>query len=73
MAKYKKLTREDRVSIESALDRRDSFKTIASETGKDCTTISKEVRAHLIFRKDGAYGRAFNDCALRKSCSILDA
>ena len=31
------------------------------------------MRAHLIFRKDGAYGRAFNDCALRKFCSILDA
>lgn len=68
MTKYKQLTSLDRLSIETGLREGNSFKAIAKVIGKDCTTVSKEVRAHLVFRKSGAYGRAFNDCLNRKSC-----
>lgn len=48
MAKYKQLTHEQRKQIETGLQQQDSFKKIAETIGKDCSTISKEVRSHLI-------------------------
>ena len=72
MAKYKQLTHEQRKQIETGLQQQDSFKKIAETIGKDCSTISKEVRSHLIYRKTGAYGKPFNDCSLRKKCRQID-
>jgi len=46
-----------------------SFKAIGRELNKDCTTISKEVRNHLIFKKTGSYGRSFNHCIHRFLCT----
>lgn len=66
MAKH--LSLDDRSAICNGLDRRDSFKQIARELGKDCTTISKEVKNHLTFRKTGAVGKAYNACAHRQGC-----
>lgn len=68
MAKNKHLTLDDRITIKGLLDTRTSFKAIAAEVGKDCTTISKEVRNHRIYRKTGAQGRAFNCCLRRRGC-----
>ncbi|MDR2175067.1 MAG: hypothetical protein LBO82_03910 [Synergistaceae bacterium] len=34
---------------------------MARELGRDCTTVSKEVRLRRISKCTGAYGRAFND------------
>ena len=68
MAKYKQMTLEDRITIERGLDNHQSFKAIASSIDKDCTTISKEVRSHLVFKKSGAYGRSFNNCVNRTHC-----
>lgn len=62
MNKQKHLTLESRITIETKLNAGDSFKSIGRFLGKDCTTISKEVRNHICFEKSGAYGRAFNDC-----------
>lgn len=64
MDKNKHLNLEARTIIEVELGKGSSFKSIATLLGKDCTTISKEVRSHLLPDKSGAYGRAFNDCAL---------
>jgi len=52
MAKH--LSLEERSAICSRLVHRNSFKQIGRELGKDCTTISKEVKNHLVFRKIGA-------------------
>jgi len=68
-AKYKHLTLEDRVAIMQGLENGDSFKAIAIKIGKDCTTISKEVRGRKVFVRKGAYGQKFNDCAHRFGCS----
>ena len=72
MNKNKHMTLEDRVIIQTELDKGTSFKEIGLLLGKDCTTISKEVRKHIRKEKTGAAGRAFNDCLinLRHECSI---
>lgn len=70
MDKYKHMSSEDRFSIEAGLNNGQKFKEIGEALGKDCTTISKEVRSHLVYKKTGAYGRPFNDCAKRRSCQL---
>ena len=68
MSKNKHMTLDDRYEIEHGLNNRLSFKKIAEIIGKDCTTVSKEVRTHLLFRKEGAPYRPFNDCLKRRNC-----
>ncbi len=63
MKKNKHMDLDARTTIETELGKGSSFKAIAELLGKDCTTVSKEVRAHLIYEKVGSYGTAFNDCA----------
>lgn len=64
----KHMTLSERKDIEILLKEGKSFKEIGRNLGKDCTTISKEVRYHLIERKSGAWGQAYNACALRFGC-----
>jgi len=49
--KNKHLTLDDRFDIQHGLDACLSFKAIGAQIRKDCTTISKEVRAHIIFER----------------------
>lgn len=72
MDKNKHMNLEARTLIELELGKGSSFKSIARLLGKDNTTISKEVRSHISHDKSGAYGRAFNDCAVayRHGCSL---
>ena len=67
MAKH--LSLEDRNLIAQRLNEGCSFKAIANELGKNCTSISREVRNHLTFKKAGTPGRAFNACKHRFSCN----
>lgn len=69
MPLHKHLSLDERFVIAKQLDNNASFKSIALELDRDCTTISKEVRAHKIFKKTGAHGRAFNNCSLRYRCN----
>jgi len=69
MNKNKHLVFDERCIIERSLNECKSFKSIGLALGKDCTTISKEVRARLVFEKKGAPYRPFNDCANKNSCS----
>jgi len=68
MNKNKHLTLEERHVIEHSLNNQLSFKAIAALVEKDCTTISKEVKAHLVFEHKGAFHMCFNDCANRRKC-----
>lgn len=70
MNKNKHLTLDDRYTIMHSLDDRLSFKAIGRILGKDCTTISKEIKGHIIFAKKGAPCRPFNDCIHRKGCRV---
>lgn len=67
--KNRHLNHEERNIIEQRLIRKESFKSIGRELCKDPTTIAKEIRNHIQFRKIGCYGRPFNDCLLRKGCT----
>ena len=58
----------ERKEIEILLKEGKSFKEIGKNLHKDCTTISKEVRYHLIERKSGSWGQAYNACAIRFGC-----
>ena len=62
MSKNKHLNLDDRCKIQLMLDNKESFSSIATALGKDPTTISKEVRNHLQYKKTGAYRRSFNSC-----------
>ena len=70
MNSFKHLTQDERNIIEQRLIGRESFKSISREPGKDPTTIAKEVKNHIQFRKTGCYGRMFNDCKYRIDCSV---
>jgi IS30 family transposase len=66
----KHLSLDDRKFIESSLKNPcSSFKSIATFLGKDSSTISKEIRKHRFSKKTGSWGRCFNACIHRISCS----
>ena len=66
--KNKHLSFDDRLEIERCLKENLSFKQIGKNIGKDCTTISKEIKNHITFKNSGAVGRAFFDCVNRFNC-----
>ena len=68
MAKHVHLTLDDRYIISNLLNSSTSFKAIGIEIDKDCTTISKEVRNHCVYKQTGAFGKAFNSCIHRQGC-----
>lgn len=68
MPKNKHLTFDERTAIQSALHDGQPFRAIASALGKDPSTISKEIRGHLIYKKTGGFGVPFNECRNRFSC-----
>ena len=69
MSKNKHLTLDDRFLIELSLNKRMSFKAIGTILEKDCTTVSKEIKTHVVFEKKGAHCRPFNDCINRRNCN----
>jgi hypothetical protein len=71
MNSFRHLTQEERNIIEQRLISGESFKSIARELGKDPTTIAREVKNHIQFRKTGCYGKVFNDCKHRFGCPVM--
>lgn len=69
MAKHTHLSLDERITIQQMLSQNESFKAIGRTLDRNCSTISKEVRNHLLFQKKGCMGHAFNDCANRFDCS----
>jgi IS30 family transposase len=51
MNKNRHLTLEERIIIESWLQKKESFKSIGRELGRDSTTIAKEVKNHIQFKQ----------------------
>ena len=64
----KHLSLDERFDIENSLCKGMSFKEIGRNIGKDCTTISREIRNHYIVKKTGSVGRKFNNCIYRSTC-----
>ncbi len=72
MRKHSHLSFDERQTIKNRLDKKKSFKSIARELGRDCTTISKEIKNHITFKKTGSWGHKFNDCINRFNCPITN-
>lgn len=68
MNKNKHLILDDRKNIQLMLDNKESFASIAAALGKDPTTISKEIRNHLQYRRVGGVHLSYNSCSKRFSC-----
>ena len=68
MEKNKHLTAEDRKIIEESLDHKKSYASIAKDLGKDPTTISKEVKAHVVLKRTGVFGKNYNNCKHQFLC-----
>lgn len=64
----KHLSLDERFEIENSLCKGMSFKEIARNIGKNCTTISREIRNHYIVKNTGSVGRKFNNCIYRRTC-----
>ena len=64
----KHLSLDERFEIENGLCKGMSFKEIGRNIGKDCTTISREIRNHYIVKNTGSVGRKFNNCIYRSTC-----
>lgn len=64
----KHMTLEDRYTIYHMLNEGCSFKKIADAINKNCTSVSREIKNHLVFKKTGAYSHPFNECIHRKGC-----
>lgn len=70
MNKNKHLVLDERYVIEHSLNENMSFKAIGKLILKDCTTVSKEVKSHIVFEKKGAPYKPFNDCLNRMHCYV---
>ena len=66
--KYKHLTLDDRIVIQKSLKEGRPFVDIAAIIGKDPSTVSKEIKAHLTVKETGTRSRGFNPCARRNTC-----
>jgi len=69
MANNKHLTLDNRSIIEFMLKDKSSFKEIGNALEKDPTTISKEIRSRLVFRRVGGMHINYNACKLRLYCT----
>ena len=70
--KNKHLSYDDRLIIEKGLYEKKSFKHIARDIKKDCTTIAKEVKRNIIQKNESKLGRPFIDCIYRKDCKMKE-
>ena len=70
METFKHFSLEERITIQNELNSSKSFKAIAEQLGKARSSISREVRRHVELRESGSYGRQFNDCVKRSSCTL---
>ena len=68
MTKSKHFTLSERIAIEHMIKDSFSFKAIARELSRDCTSISKEIKHHITLKKTGTHGRSFNSCVHRFDC-----
>ena len=70
--KHKHMTLEDRQEIMECLDKGMTFKAIAKRIGKDPTTVSKEVKKHLIVSENTVRTKKFDGTSIEeRRCPLL--
>jgi IS30 family transposase len=63
--KSKHLMEEEREEIQECLNHGMTFKAIGKRIGKDQTTVSKEVKRHLVIKESGMRRRMEDGTAMR--------
>lgn len=67
----KHLTLSDRITIATGLKEQKPINQIAKELGKDCSTISREIRKHITRVDKGAAHRVSNRCVHEKHVTAM--
>lgn len=68
MKAHKKLTLNDRIFIQTSLESNTSLSSIASQLCVSLSTISREVKGHIVVKDTYGYGSCKNRCINRRSC-----
>lgn len=68
MATNKHMTLNERQEIQRGLKEGKNFAQIGADIGRDGSTVSKEIRNHLIVKESGTRSRGYNPCRHRKQC-----
>ncbi len=68
MKAHKKLTLNDRVFIQTSLNSNMSFTNIAKHLNVSVSTISREVKGHIVIKDSYGFGGTKNRCINRMSC-----
>ena len=68
MKAHKKLTLNDRVFIQTGIESNTSFTCIAKQLNVSTSTISREVKNHIVAKDTYGYGGVKNRCVNRKTC-----
>ena len=66
----KHMNLEKRYAIKRGLEEHLSITEIAKALGVAGSTVSREIRNHLIVRRTGGMGFPFNDCRKQSSCEL---
>lgn len=72
MNTYKHLTMRDRIAIQTGVSMNKSLTCIAKELGKSVSTITKEIKRHLLEKKTNCTSRRFNPCTEKKRLTCLE-
>lgn len=68
---YQHLTLEQRIEIQECLSHGMTFQSIGRRIGKDATTISREVKRHILIRQSGTTLTAKDGTPVSKPCELL--
>lgn len=68
MNTYKHLTLHDRITIQNGITNGKSLLLISREIHKAVSTVTKEIKRHLISKKSNSALRRYNPCSKAKTC-----
>jgi IS30 family transposase len=68
---YNHLTLEQRIEIQECLGHGMSFKAIGKRIGKDQTTVSREIKRHVVVRPTTVIRQTKDDLASNEPCKLL--
>ena len=68
---YQHLTMEQRIEIQQCLSHSMSFKNIGKRIGKDQTTVSREVKRHIVIKQTTVTRTAKDGTPTNKPCELL--
>lgn len=68
MGTKKHMTLLDRQTVEQMLNEKKKYADIAKILGKSVSSISREVKSHIVKKRTGGQGFCYNNCKNRRTC-----